>query len=140
MTLAGLDERREDVPLLVRHLLRRARAPKPRPRPRFFDRGEPRIDPELVAALLEHTYTTHFRELESLLLVAMAGKAAMHIALTPAVTKRLVPPEARGLRRRRARLRRRSPASMTSRAPTRRSVCDVLNRLLKKHGIAVRRG
>jgi len=72
LDIPGLDERREDIPLLVRHLARKlAEGPL---RERFFDRvtDEPRIAPDLVVDLLSHRYETHVRELESLLLVAMA--------------------------------------------------------------------
>lgn len=64
----GLPERREDIPLLAVHLLRRAAADDPVLAEHFFDeRGWPRLEPELVDALVRHPYTHHVRELERLL-------------------------------------------------------------------------
>jgi len=69
--LPGLDERREDVLLLARHLLRRLAADDPELEERFFDGDEPRLAPELVRQLVVHRYATHVRELEGLLWDAM---------------------------------------------------------------------
>ena len=89
IAVPGLDERREDVPLLARGLLMRLAGDAPALRERFFDAGEARVDPELVEALLTHEFTTHHRELESLLLVAMATSTGAFVALTPAVRERI---------------------------------------------------
>jgi DNA-binding NtrC family response regulator len=62
----GLDERREDVPLLARDFLRR-RVDDPDLRARLFAGDEPRLAPGLVAALVRHPYTSHVRELHALL-------------------------------------------------------------------------
>jgi hypothetical protein len=59
LTVPGLDERRDDIPLLVRHLLRRA-AEK-----------SPEIGAPLIETLLHHEYTTHSRELHALLWKAL---------------------------------------------------------------------
>ena len=74
--LPGLDERREDIPLLARALLRRIAASDPAIARRWFPGGDPRglpaIGPRLIAALVTHPYTTHVRELEALLWQSMA--------------------------------------------------------------------
>ena len=63
IVLPGLNERREDIPLLARHLLDRLAEKNPH----LFQRGRPRLHPELVQALVRHDYTTHARELNHLL-------------------------------------------------------------------------
>jgi transcriptional regulator with GAF, ATPase, and Fis domain len=74
----GLDERREDVALLIVHLLRRLAADDPGLARRFFADGDaaggaPRIDPSMVRQLLARSYRTHVRELDGLL-----WSASMH--------------------------------------------------------------
>ena len=64
--LAGLGERREDIPLLLAHVLRGIRASDPEAVARFMDGTTPRISADLVKALLRHPYTTHARELSTL--------------------------------------------------------------------------
>jgi two-component system nitrogen regulation response regulator GlnG/two-component system response regulator HydG len=71
LDVPDLNDRREDVPLLARHLLRRARVQSPSVGDRFFAGDEPRVDVELVDHLIRHPYTTHVRELERLLWRAM---------------------------------------------------------------------
>jgi DNA-binding NtrC family response regulator len=140
----GLDERREDIPLLIRALLERLAASDAALRGEFFDEAGPRVDPGLAAALLRHRYTTHLRELEGLLVAAMAGSKQGTIELTPGV---------------RERLQARAEAQPVARAPTREEVeaalaragtatrawqelglssRDALNRLMKKYGIRIR--
>ena len=141
----GLNERREDVPLLVRHLLKSLAGRDAGVRARYFDGDEPRVEPALVCALSEHEYTTHVRELESLLLASMATSKNGWLALTRQVAERLAParPSAGGEI---------GPAQIEAaldRAGGNVSVAwkylglssrDALNRLIKKHGIVVRRG
>jgi len=97
----GLDARREDIPLLTRHLLRRMAAKDPGIAERFFSSptaaGEPRMSPLLTTELLRHSYTTNVRELESLLWTAIAGSARNFLDLTPEVRSRFsaaAPPSA----------------------------------------------
>jgi DNA-binding NtrC family response regulator len=80
ITLPGLTQRREDIPLLVRHILRRAAAKSPDVVGRFVapsqdGSGEPQIRPELVDHLLKWAYTTNIRELEALLWRCMAASS-----------------------------------------------------------------
>ena len=75
--LPGLDERREDVPLLARHLLLRAANRSPELAGHFIARSEsgyayPRLDPSLVMRLLRRSYATNVRELDALLWRSMA--------------------------------------------------------------------
>jgi DNA-binding NtrC family response regulator len=90
LTLPGLDERRDDIPLLVRALLRRIVREDPALRARFCDGEEARLAPDLLAALIRHRYTAHVRELESLLYSAMADSREHFVALTPSVERRLL--------------------------------------------------
>jgi two-component system nitrogen regulation response regulator GlnG/two-component system response regulator HydG len=94
----ALSERREDIPLLVRHVLARLVRESPELRARFFDErddGEPvaRMDPQLIEALLRHDYTHHLRELEKLLWRAVSTSRDTFVGLTPEVSAELrLPP------------------------------------------------
>ncbi len=86
--LPGLNERRDDLPLLVRHLLRRVCESTENLLDRFFERrhglaAEPRVDPDLIELLLRHPFTTHTRELERLLWLALSTSQDDFIAATP---------------------------------------------------------
>jgi DNA-binding NtrC family response regulator len=74
--LPGLDERREDIPLLARHLLRGIASREPDVARRLFPdadpEAEPRVSVRLIDQLVRHTYTLHVRELETLLWQALA--------------------------------------------------------------------
>jgi len=86
LVLPALDARREDVPMLARHLLRR-HARKDAPiGVRFFaswdgTTGEPRLAPALVRALVAHRYTTNVRELDALLLRALVASRGATLEL-----------------------------------------------------------
>jgi DNA-binding NtrC family response regulator len=66
-----LNARREDVPLLAVHLLRRIAKRDPEAVARFFsgspETQEPRIATRTMRTLVERTWSTHVRELEGLL-------------------------------------------------------------------------
>lgn len=90
LSVPPLDERREDIPALARHLVRRICASSSELRERLLDRhGEPRLDPALVEALVLHDYATEVRELESLLLLAVAKSRSDHLALGEDLSARL---------------------------------------------------
>jgi DNA-binding NtrC family response regulator len=78
--LPGLDRRREDIPLLALHLLRRIAATDEDIAARFFidgdPRGWPRMSARLIHELLKRPYTTHVRELEQQLYSGMLGSQA----------------------------------------------------------------
>lgn len=80
-----LNVRREDIPLLTRHLLHHIATRDSLIANRFFDEpgrpARPRISPRLISALLRHHYTTHVRELEALLWRALAASREDYIDL-----------------------------------------------------------
>ena len=67
----GLEERREDIPLLVHAIVRGIAASTPNTALRFFHdeklEGEPRVAIELMRSLVLRGYQAHFRELEGIL-------------------------------------------------------------------------
>lgn len=86
----GLNERREDVPLLIRHLIRRTAVEDPEIGRRFLDDdGQPRVDVALVERLVRHDYTHHVRELEVLLWRAIATSDGDRVELTAALLEDL---------------------------------------------------
>ncbi|HEU0029769.1 MAG TPA: sigma 54-interacting transcriptional regulator [Kofleriaceae bacterium] len=97
ITLPGLDDRREDLPLLLAELLRRTARDNAAIAARFFERrngelAEPRLAPDLVVRLLQHSYSHHVRELERLVWLAIGTADADYIGLTPAVEAELGTP------------------------------------------------
>jgi two-component system nitrogen regulation response regulator GlnG/two-component system response regulator HydG len=94
VTLPGLAERRDDVPLLLAAILRRTAEENPQIAARFFERrkgqiAEPRLAPDLVVRLLGHPFTHHVRELERLVWLALGSADADYIGLTPDVEREL---------------------------------------------------
>ena len=69
VALPGLEARREDVPLLARHMLRMMAANDPLVAERVFPDGDPTLEPcwspGLVGALVTAPYATHVRELQT---------------------------------------------------------------------------
>jgi DNA-binding NtrC family response regulator len=76
LELPGLGERREDIPLLVIHSLRRFAQGDAQLARRYFPGGDPsaipRVSPALIEHLVRHPYTTHVRELEAQLWRALS--------------------------------------------------------------------
>jgi two-component system nitrogen regulation response regulator GlnG/two-component system response regulator HydG len=68
----GLNHRKEDIPLLIRHLLVSQAQANDIDVPRFLHNGQPSLHPLLVEQLIHHTYTTHVSEVSFLLGQAMA--------------------------------------------------------------------
>jgi two-component system nitrogen regulation response regulator GlnG/two-component system response regulator HydG len=72
----SLNERKEDIPLIAVHLLRRMARTDPSSAARFFSGGDagnyPKLSSSLIRMLVQHTYTTNVRELEALLWQALA--------------------------------------------------------------------
>jgi DNA-binding NtrC family response regulator len=89
ISLPGLDERPEDVPLLARHLLRLDARRDRDLAARFFDGAEPRLSPELIEALVRHRFTHHARELKALLWQAISRSRGDVVELTPEVEEAL---------------------------------------------------
>ncbi len=95
--LAPLEARREDIPLLVRHIMFAAARRSPHVE-RFLSRESGRVRPRVELALIDHLvrrqYETHVRELDSLLWRAMAESRKDTVVL-PAELRTLstAPPE-----------------------------------------------
>ncbi|HUS30825.1 MAG TPA: sigma 54-interacting transcriptional regulator [Kofleriaceae bacterium] len=95
ITLPSLNARREDIPLIARHLLRR-HARKDAPiGARFLagwdgTTGEPRLTPALVRALVGHKYTTNVRELDSYLLRSLVASRGSSVELPESLASELV--------------------------------------------------
>jgi DNA-binding NtrC family response regulator len=90
--LPSLHARREDIPLLVRHLLARRVAQSPEIAERFAGRGdagslEIRVEPALVVALLRHAYTTNVRELDALLWQSMLASGDDRLDVPPGLRR-----------------------------------------------------
>ena len=84
-----LDDRREDLPLLLGHLLRVACTEDPRLGRRFLDEaGNPRVDVRLVDAVLGHPLTLQVRELDALLWQCLAESTGDRVELSPALATR----------------------------------------------------
>ncbi len=101
LTVPDLDARREDVPLLVAHLLRQHAASDAGVARRFFPgedlRAMPLVSPGLVEALVQHPYTTHVRELDAILVRAALEGRGRYLELGPELKRDLlVTPPARG--------------------------------------------
>jgi two-component system nitrogen regulation response regulator GlnG/two-component system response regulator HydG len=78
----GLGERRDDVPLLAHHLLRKV-AGDAEQRLRFFGGEEPRLSSELIAALLGRPFVAHTRQLLEILWRAIAASASPELVVPP---------------------------------------------------------
>jgi DNA-binding NtrC family response regulator len=86
----GLDERREDIALLLRHQVLELARDDARIRNRFFEAsGNPRFDTGLIEALLLHRFTDHVRELTALAWAALLESPSETIELTDGVRTRL---------------------------------------------------
>lgn len=96
LPVPGLNQRREDVPLLVRHLLLQAAQDDPSLTSRFFqdsdpERGALRVSPRLMDLLVRHRYTYHVRELQGFLWQAMTEQRGRHLGLTEGLREALQP-------------------------------------------------
>jgi DNA-binding NtrC family response regulator len=92
--LGGLGGRCEDIGLLVLHLLRRIARDDAAAVAKLFDGPDPelatpRVDLGLVHALATHDYTTHVRELENLLWIAIRSATSSRLSLTDEVATAL---------------------------------------------------
>jgi DNA-binding NtrC family response regulator len=76
--LPSLESRREDIPLLARHLVLRAAKKTPEIAERFVrhvrgERDQVAFEASLIVALLRHSYPLNVRELDKILWRAMAA-------------------------------------------------------------------
>ncbi|MFO0589287.1 MAG: sigma 54-interacting transcriptional regulator [Polyangiaceae bacterium] len=97
IAVPGLPARREDIPLLIRHLLGRALAKSPDLVGRFVGAdGGVAVSAALVDHLVQRPYTTHVRELDGALWRAMAGSPGAVVDLPEEMAREsLSPPEER---------------------------------------------
>jgi len=98
IALPTLDERREDVPLLVRHLLLRAAKKSPEIGERFVRKmpdGRPdvQVDASLVEVLLRADLETNVRELDAILWRALAASGRDAVSLPEDMLPRAEAPE-----------------------------------------------
>lgn len=92
-----LDDRRADIPLLVRAILREIAAEQPEVKSRFFTPpgpnaqgvGEPRVTPRLIDLLLRHRWQAHVRELTALLWLSMTTAVGPFLDATAEVVAEL---------------------------------------------------
>jgi two-component system, NtrC family, response regulator HydG len=89
--LPGLDQRREDIPLLVRHLLRGAAQIGDELARRCFQGSEtePQVPWEVISSLLHHDYATNVRELRRILWEALSAPS-----VAPGTRSSTLPPAA----------------------------------------------
>jgi two-component system nitrogen regulation response regulator GlnG/two-component system response regulator HydG len=97
--LPTLEERRDDVPLLIQHLLFRAAKRSPVLAERFIGEWDrkpfARVDPALVDHLLHRSLDANVRELDGILWRAMAGSPGNVVVLSDEVAAEFAPRAAR---------------------------------------------
>ncbi len=88
-----LNERPEDIPLLIRALLRSEAQKDPLIQAHFMDaNGQERLEPQLVEALVKHRYTHHVRELRALLWLSIrSAQTRDHLPLSAELRAKLTP-------------------------------------------------
>jgi DNA-binding NtrC family response regulator len=97
VALPPLAERREDVPLIVRHILERAAADSGGAVNRYRDeRGHFRLDPALVEHLIHRDTPVNVRDLEELVWRAVASSGGDRLRLTAAFAEAAATPSGRG--------------------------------------------
>jgi DNA-binding NtrC family response regulator len=94
VTVPPLGDRREDIPLIARHVAARIAADDRELGARFLEgwngaTGQPRFTLDLMVALVEHAYTTHVRELTGLLWASFASSRGDALELTAEVRERM---------------------------------------------------
>lgn len=95
LVVPGLGERKGDIPLLTRHILKRLSQEMPDTLAPFFTEpgpmGEPRLTPGLMTFLLRRQYRHNIRELEQLLYDAIEHSHGPFISPGPLLTKAKAP-------------------------------------------------
>lgn len=92
LQIPSLHERREDIPLLVRHILCEYRRKGDAEVARFFADDQPLLHPLLIEYLLCHAYQTHVAEIGNLLGQAMALSRGRQIEACPDWLNKVDPP------------------------------------------------
>ena len=86
IAVPDLDARREDIPLLVRHLLRGAVGADPALCARFLDSsGIPRVTSSLIEAILHHPLPLQVRELDGILWQCLSDSPGDRVDATEAL-------------------------------------------------------
>lgn len=83
----GLNERREDIMLIARHLVRTFASEDPLIRDQFFAGDEPRFDPQFVRQLVQAEYSTHVRELAEYLWRSIAASTGPSLESPPGLAQ-----------------------------------------------------
>jgi two-component system nitrogen regulation response regulator GlnG/two-component system response regulator HydG len=96
ISVPGLEQRIEDIPLIARHIVRTIAQRDPVVAQRYLADGndalgEPRFSPALVHALVSHQYSTHVRELERLLWLSLTSSPGEVLDATAEVRTALRP-------------------------------------------------
>ena len=152
ITTPPLTERREDIGLLVRHLLRGMVRADPNMAYQLFDEGNvdgaPRVTSRLIATLIAHPYQTHIRELNMLLWEAISAADGGPLDLFPGYAELLdapteavvghVDPSALDPETIQASLDRNAGNQELTRKELGLSSRWVLSRLIRKHNLRVR--
>lgn len=101
LRVPSLEERRADIPLLIRAILKDIAAEQPEVALHFFSalpgaesegghpQGEPRVTPKLLDLLLRHRWQANVRELTSLLWSSMTTAVTAFLDATPEVMAQL---------------------------------------------------
>ncbi len=148
LRVPGLEERRRDLPLLIRHIIKKLSIQDPTRASRYTGEGDEAIPrAELTETLLRHTYRDHVRELNNLVTMAWSTSRSAPFGLTAEVRERLGG----------GRVTRRAEGSLTAEVvqaclERHNGVQEkvwkelglknrfALRRLIAKHGLAVKRG
>lgn len=136
LEVPGLDERKDDIPLLVHHLIARAEEKSPDAIRRFLSPRGPRVAAGLITHLLSHSYATNVRELHAMLWKAMGqseGNTIEGIATAQSDASVPAEPSADQVR---ASLADQSGNVAAAAKALGLSSRYVLYRLMKRHGIA----
>jgi two-component system nitrogen regulation response regulator GlnG/two-component system response regulator HydG len=142
-----LNARREDIPLILRRQLRKIAEEDPQVRERWFQddthgKRQPKLACRLVRMLLEHEYATNVRELEALLWRSLAASEGERLDVPPTVDRPASPagdPGELTPARIQACLDEHNGMVEQARRALGLSSRHALARLIKKHGIEVRR-
>jgi two-component system, NtrC family, response regulator HydG len=95
LNVPPLRDRREDVPMLVRHLLQSIARTEATLAERYLDdQGEPRVELALVRFLLLHALPTNVRQLEKLLFDAILARPGPKVRMSKALVEAPTGPRA----------------------------------------------
>jgi len=149
----GVNSRKEDIPLLIRHLLKQQAEADDVDASRFIVNGYPMVHPQLVEQLIHHNYKTHVSEV--MFLLGQAMSESDHDIIMPLGSG--IKPETAARPARIDSAKRSSPRPLPSIDEVRRALDeqkwhitrtanaldisrDQLNRLIRKEGLQVDRG